>query len=354
MTIADKTQYWQLKMEGTDPTVNTNAYLKAWTATGSGGSSTNDIWTITDQRLAYTPTGDAYTMFAVLTYGGSTPNNNEVLMKLDNGTHKVEVQATGNNQTVKLVGASTAETSDLDLKMLDDYPVPVMLRLTLDASGNARLYMREIIEDDDAQTHYLSVTGASGSSKTIEFGNNTGTVNWYNVYASYDGAFSPDELSHSEFVSDIFVRTGLKMIETLRNSKRPFLKGIIDNSSIVYGYDISTSMITRIPAPSIHVLVKGIGADEIQALGGHRIDNTFEVEVFILTRGTNYIDTYRSCLSLTGDVYDEVITNLGLDSNNDALVNYELELDTKVDEDEVVCVHKLQFSFMRRSHLQRR
>ena len=132
-------------------------------------------------EYSLTPAVGSYTILACISYGTTDPDNGEVLMALDNGTHRVEVQATGNIQTLKLVGTSTVQTEYLDLKMLNERPVPVVLRLTLDSSGNGRLYMREIIEDDDAQTHYLSVTGSASTSREIAWGNNTGTVNWSSV-----------------------------------------------------------------------------------------------------------------------------------------------------------------------------
>jgi len=113
-------------------------------------------------------------------------------------------------------------------------------------------------------------------------------------------------------------------------------------------------MISRISAPSIHVLVKQLQATEIEALGGHRILTKSEAQLFIMTRGTNYKNAYRDCLSLTGDVFDEIMTNLGLDFNNDAILGFRLELDTKQDDDETVCVHQLTFDIIRRIHLQRR
>ena len=168
----------------------------------------------------------------------------------------------------------------------------------------------------------------------------SGSIDWYNVYATTDGAFSPDEMSPSPFVTDTLHRGGLKVVQTLKDSTRPFLT-MVDNSSIKYGYDISTSMISRIAAPSVHVLVRNVKASEISALGGHRIDNLSEIQVFILARGTNYENAYKFCLNITGDVFDEIMTNLGLDFNKDAILGYSLDLDNKIDDDETVCVRRL-------------
>lgn len=348
MTIASKEMYWQLRTDGADPAVLTNNELTAWTKTGSGGSASGGAWVVSDQTMSHSPASGkvAYTLWALIKYN-TTPSTDEVLMKLDNGTHTVSVKANGDSG-IKLVGATTTTFTDLDLK--NELTV---LRLTLDSSGSAKLYRHEIIEDDDAATAYITVTGASGSSRSIEWGNTSGSIQWNNVYATTDGAFNPDEMSPSQFVSDTLHRGGLKIVEQLQNSTRPYLRKV-DDSAILYGYDISTSMISRISAPSIHVLVRQLQATEIEALGGHRILTKSEAQLFIMTRGTNYKNAYRDCLSLTGDVFDEIMTNLGLDFNNDAILGFRLELDSKQDDDETVCVHQLTFDIIRRIHLQRR
>ena len=347
MVVADKSMFWQLRMEGTDPTVQNGNELIAWSATGSG-SVNGDAWRITNQTLSNNPAlGDvAYSLWAMIKYN-ATPDADEVLMKLDNGTHTVSVKVI-DNVSIKLVGTTTATFTNLDF--INEYTI---LRLTLDSSGNAKLYRHEIIEDDDASTDFLSVVGDTGSSRLIQWGNTTGTVDWYNVYATHDGAFTPDEMSPSPFVTDTLHRGGLKIVETLQNSSRPYLT-MVDNSSIKYGYDISTAMISRIAAPSIHVVIKSLQSNEISALGGHRIDDLSKVEVYVLTRGTNYENAYRFCLSIVGDVFDEVMTNLGLDFNKDAILGYMLDLDSKMDDDETVCVHRLSFDLLRRVPLQRR
>ena len=180
-------------------------------------------------------------------------------MKLDNGTHKAEVHATGNSQTVKVSGCHYRYVSrDLDLAQADSFePVPIMLRLThkIVLLVKAKLYMREIIEDDLASTNYLEVTGSAGSTKKIQWGNDDGTILWNNVYCTNMGSFSPDELSTSAFVSDSLIRMGLSVVDLLQNSKRFFIKNLVDDSSILYGYDISSQQISRIAPPSIHVIL---------------------------------------------------------------------------------------------------
>lgn len=354
MAIATTEQYWNHRLNGEDPTSPTGGFNGAWTATGSGASEANKWWVVTDARYNVTPTTDAYTLFAIIKYGSTDPDNGEVLMKLDNGTHKVEVQATGNIQTLKLVGATTIDTEYLDIKMLNDNPVPLALRLTLDASGNARLYMREMIEDDDAQTKYLSVTGATGSSRTIEWGNNTGNVEWASVYATDKGSFSPLELAPSDLATDTLLRMGLSIVESLRNSRRAHLKTHLDAGSIKYGYDISQEMMSRSIPPFIHVLLRGLGSPTFAALGGGRIDQEYDVLIYVTTRGTTYEDAYRLGLNIVGECFDELYTTTGLNGTTDSLYEYQLELQTRTDDDTTVCTHLLTLTYMRRINMRHR
>jgi len=354
MSIATTEEYWNHRLNGENPTSPTGEFNGAWTATGSGASEVNKWWVVTDARYNVTPTTDAYTLFAIIKYGSTDPDNGEVLMKLDNGTHKVEVQATGNIQTLRLVGATTIETEYLDIKMLNDYPVPLALRLTLDASGNARLYMREMIEDDDAQTKYLSVTGATGSSRTIEWGNNTGNVEWASVYATDKGSFSPLELAPSDLATDTLLRMGLSIVESLRNSRRAHLKTYLDAGSIKYGYDISQEMMSRSIPPFIHVLLRGLGSPTFAALGGGRIDQEYDVLIYVTTRGTTYEDAYRLGLNIVGECFDELYTTTGLNGTTDSLYEYSLELQSRMDDEVTICTHLLTLTYMRRINMRHR
>jgi hypothetical protein len=355
MAIAKTNEFWNHRLNGDDPTSPSGQNNDAWTKTGTGASQTSDKWwQVTDAKYEVTPTTDAYTMFACIRYGTTDPDNGEVLMKLDNGTHKVEVQATGNIQTLNLVGATTVQTPYLDIKMLNDEPVPLILRLTLDADGNARLYMREIIEDDDGVTHFLSVTGATGVSKSIEWGNTTGTVDWASLYATTHGSFSPDELSPSDFVTNTHLRMALSIVELLKNSTRTYLKTHVDDSAIIYGYDLSANMLNRVTPPVIHVLMPALQSPEFQALGGGRVDQEYEVEVYITTRGTDYENAYRTCLNIAGDVFDEVYRNTGLQGTTDSLKSYDMVLKHKMDDDDTVCTHMLTFTYLRRINMRTR
>lgn len=356
MAIATTSQFWTTRLNGenpTSPSIAGEQNNQAFAVTGSGATASGDNWQVTDARYNITPTENDLTLLAVFFYT-TAPNNDEVLMTLDNGDYKVEVKADGTTQKVKLVGASTVTSPELDIAMADDEPIPLILRLTLDSSGNARLYMREIMEDDDGSTHFLSVTAASGSSDTISFGNNSGNVKWGSVYVSKHGAFTPDELMPSDFATDTLLRMGMSIVNQLKNSKRMFLKSHMDESAIKYGFDVSRSMLSRLTPPVIHVMLRGINSPEFAALGGGRIDQEYEVVVYVTTRGTNYENAYRLCLNIAGEVFDEIYTNTGLLGTTDSLNDYSLELAHKFDDDDVVCTHMLTFTYLRRINMRHR
>ena len=319
---------------------------------GGAGTATNDYWVITNSVYNVQPTTTAYTIFTAIEYT-TTPDNATVLLTLDNGTKKVEVKALG--QKVQLVGATTVTSDDLDITMSEDDPTPLIMRLTLDADGNARLYLRELIEDDDAQTAYLSVAGASGSgTKSIKWGNTTGNVKWASLYATDTGAFGPDELAPSDLTTDTLLRMGLSVVEALRNSKRTYLKTHLDNSSINYGYDISNAMLSRTMPPFINVMLQRLSSPTFAALGGGRIDQEYDVLIYVTSRGTTYEDAYRQCLNIIGEVFDELYTTTGLNGTTDSLFEYDLELQAKLDDEVTICTHLLTLTYMRRINMRHR
>ena len=181
MSIATKTQYWSARMTGSDPTVVDDNFNDAWT--GSAGSEVNNYWVIPASGGYYTitPTTTGYTLLSSLIYN-TAPSNDAVILELDNGTKKVQVKSTGTTTSLKLVGATTTTITDLDLTATEINAVPTILRLTLDSSGNAKLYINENIEDDNAEDIFYSVTGATGSSATAKWGNSSGEIQWGTVY----------------------------------------------------------------------------------------------------------------------------------------------------------------------------
>ena len=68
MAIANREQFWQLRTHGTDPTNALGTEHEPFVATGSGASPTGGAWTVTNQTLAFSPTSDAYTIWALFKY----------------------------------------------------------------------------------------------------------------------------------------------------------------------------------------------------------------------------------------------------------------------------------------------
>jgi len=352
MGIATKTQYWTSRMTGGDPAALTGTFNDSFTLASGGGSASGGDWVITNGTYSIAPTGTANTLVAVLEYT-SAPSDGTVLMKIDDGAKKVEVHATGSNTSLKLVGTTTVTINDLDLAKAEDNPTTLILRLTLTGT-DAKLYTHEIINDDDGTAVFSSVTAANSSSTGVVWGNANGNVKWGAVYYSKFGAFAPDELLLSDFAQDTLARMGLGVVEQLRNSTRPYLKTQVHDSSIVYGYDISSEMTNRISVPSIHVMIRNLDSPMFESLGGAKISQNYNIEIFITTRGTNYENAYRSGLNIMGEVFDELYTQTGVQGTTDSITSYDAQLDSKLDDDETVCVHTLTITYMRRIDMRHR
>tara|TARA_Y100001963_G_scaffold125696_1_gene177504 strand:+ start:847 stop:1926 length:1080 start_codon:yes stop_codon:yes gene_type:complete len=352
MAIATMTQYWSSRMNGGNPTSLSGSFNADFTLTGNTGAASGDYWVI-DNNAQYsivpTATENDYTMVASFTFSdtGDIPSAGTTLMSLDNGSYHVEVQSKGNASKLDLVGSSTATTHDLDLDENEEFAVPIVLRLTLSATGKANLYMRELIEDDNGTQHYLSVNGSSSVSKKVIWGNTTGTVKWGSVYFSKFGAFSPTELMTSGFAQDVLARMGLSIVENLKNSKRLYLKTQVSDSSIMYGYDLSSDMLNRINPPTIHVLMEGLRSPGFESLGGAKVRQEYDAMIFVTTRGTQYESAYRDCLNIAGEVFDELYTTTGLQGTTDSIISYEAELDIKLDAGDTVCTHRLRMTYER-------
>ena len=358
MSIATTKQYWTSRMLGEDPSDLTQGQdNESFTLSGAAGDgvASDGAWVISSasggQTWALTPATTDYTMVCALHYAVA-PTDTTVLMKLDNGTYSVQVESTGDLQTLRLVGSTSVVTRELDLARADEFePVTLILRLTLDAAGNARLYMREIIEDDDGAINYVSVTGSAGSSATVQFGNTDGTVHWHTVYISNQAAFDPDEMATSDFTTNTLLQLGLSIVQTIKDSQRMYLKTQVDDSSVVYGFDISSDRVSRIAPPSIHVVLSNVQSPNFSTLGGTRIEQMYDVQIFITTRGTDYKNAYRMGMEIVGEIFDELYTETGLKGTTDSIVSYEVDLDTKRDNDDVLCVHRLVLTYMRRLNM---
>jgi len=360
MAVATKEQYWTSRVNGEDPSNPSQAHHnEAWTLSGAGGpnGSVGGYWQVIGEGFAsITPTTDEYTLLAGVYYHDSAdiPTDATTLMRLRNATHSVEVQSNGTATGLKLVGATTVNITGLDLTMVEDDPFITILRLTLDADGNANLYTHEIIEDDLGNNAFYSVVGASDTTgREIKWGCVDGKTSWGSVYATHHGVFNPDELAHSGFYQSTLNTCGISFRDMLRNSERLHLKAI-DNSKIMYGYDLSSAMIVRVAPPTIHIVLSGIESPNFTALSGTSVDSEYEIQVYITTKGTDYQNAFRFGLRIAGDVFDEAYTNTGLDATQDSLISYNATLDNRLDADEQVCVHRLIFRYMKREKMLRR
>ena len=345
MAIATKTQYWSSRMRGGDPTSLSGSFNADFTLASGSGSASGGDWVITNGTYSIAPTGTANTLVAVLEYT-TAPDDDTVLMSIDDGSKRVEVRSTGNNTSLKLVGTTTVTISDLDLAKAEDNPTTLILRLTLDGT-DAKLYTHEIINDDDGTAVFASVTASSTSSTGVVWGNTSGSVKWGAVYYSKFGAFAPDELLLSDFAQDTLARMGIAIVNELKNSDRTYLKTQVDDGSIVYGYDLSMNRISRMSPPFIHVLVEGIESPTFDTLGGTKVRQEYDVRVLVTTRGTNYEDAYRSGLNIVGEVFDQLYTNTGVLATTDSIIAYNADLDVKLDDDDTVCTHQLTFTYQR-------
>jgi hypothetical protein len=352
MAIATKTQYWTSRMKGGDPTSLSGTFNDDFTLASGSGSASGGDWVITNGTYSIAPTGTANTLVAVLEYT-TAPDDDTVLMSIDDGSKRVEVRSTGSNTSLKLVGTTTVTISDLDLAKAEENPTTLILRLTLDGT-DAKLYTHEIINDDDGTAVFASVTASNSSSTGVVWGNTSGSVKWGAVYYSKFGAFAPDELLLSDFAQDTLARMGLGIVDQLKNSTRPYLKTQVPDSSIVYGYDLSSEMTNRLHTPTIHVLISALNSPTFESLGGAKITQNYDVQIFVATRGTNYENSYRSGLNILGEVFDELYTQTGVQGTTDSIIQYDAQLDSKIDDDETVCVHVLTMTYMRRIDMRHR
>ena len=153
----------------------------------------------------------------------------------------------------------------------------------------------------------------------------------------------------SDFTTNSLIRTGINIVNILKKSRRFFIKTHVGEGGIVYGYDLSSNAMTnRIHPPSIHVITQKIESPEFLTLSGTRTDQDYNVIVYVTTKGTDYKNAYRLGLSIMGEIFDELYTKTGLEDGVDSLIAHTTTLDHKIDDDEVVCVHTLTLTYMKK------
>ena len=80
----------------------------------------------------------------------------------------------------------------------------------------------------------------------------------------------------------------------------------------------------------------------------------YSIDVYVTARGTDYKNSYRLGLSIMGEVFDELYTKTGLQGSTDSLIGYNLTFDSKMDDDEIICIHQLNLTYMKRVNMTRR
>ena len=353
MAIATKNQFWNARMTGVNPANPGGNSNDSWS--GSGGSTVNDSWVITNGTWSITPAADENDLTVVACFEYTTaPSDDAVLLTLANGSHRVDVKSDGTAAGLKVVGDTTATFSDLDMSLTDTESVPIIIRLTLSSAGVAKCYRYEIIENDDAVNDFISLNASSSSDNTVSWGNGSGNVTWHSVYYSKYGAFDPRELMTSDFAQDIHIRMALGVVEQLKSSPKPYLKTQVDNSNIIFAYDLSSDNVRKIVTPFIHIYIDRIGSPEFDALSGASIIQEYDIDVYVTTKGTNYENAYMLGLNILGEVFDELYTNTGLNGTTDSLDSHEVNLDTRLDDDDIICTHQLTLTYRRRIKMTRR
>jgi hypothetical protein len=106
--------------------------------------------------------------------------------------------------------------------------------------------------------------------------------------------------------------------------------------------------------PNVHVYVDNITSPEFNALGGSSIEQQYDVEIFVSTKGVNYENAYLTGLNILGEIFDELYTTTGLNGTTDSLDSHEVTLDTRLDNDEIICTHQLTITYRRRIKMTRR
>ena len=360
MAVSRTTDYWTSRMDGNDPTIPTGTQNLAFL--GSAGEASGKNWKIGGDvatngyyTLADPLTTDC-TLWIAFSYTQSTyiPADGTVIAEIDNGTFQLQLQSDGTTSGLKVVGTTTETFSGLDLGMTDIGAIPTVVRLTLNkTTGAAKAYLFDIEQNDVGDILSKSLTGGTGASSNLDFGNNNGEVTFYAVYVTTMGAFTPDEMVTSNYTNVTLIQTAFGIIDVLKTASTYYLKNVVDPAAIMYGYDISSNMAV-LYTPAVHVLIRRIDSPDMYSLAGSSAEYFFQVEVYIVTKGTDYRNCYREGMAILGECLDELYSKTGLKGSTDSLIGHDARLDARLDPDDQVCCHVLNLRYMRRVDLSRR
>ena len=359
MTVSKTTDFWTSRLDGNDPSAPVGMQNEQFT--GSAGAANGLNWTINLDNgygnYTVTPTTDEYTLWLSFSYTDSTniPQDGALLAELDNGTHQVQLHADGTAGGLKIVGATTETFTGLDLIMADADAIPTVIRLTLSSTGQVKAYLFDIMEDDNGAILNKTLVGATPvhASKNVQWGNTYGEVTWYAVYLTTMGAFNPDEMVTSNYSNVTLIQTAFGIIDVLRTARSYNLKNVVQPSGILYGYDISANMAVR-STPAVHVLIRRVDSPDMYSLAGSSAEYFFQVEVYVVTKGTDYKNAYRQGMEIIGECLDELYSKTGLKGSTDSLIGHDARLNSRLDPDDQICVHILNLRYMRRVDLSRR
>jgi len=358
MAVSKITDYWTSRLDGNDPSSPVGMNNEQFT--GSAGAADGLNWRINlangHGNYNITPSTEGLTMWLSFSYPDTNaiPSDGTILAEVENNTHRVQLVADGTQTGLKVVGATTVTFSGLDLTMQEDDAIPTVVRLTIDSTGQANAYLFDIMEDDDGTTLSKSLTGAGTSgTPNLQWGNTNGDVIWYAVYATTMGAFNPDEMVTSNYSNVTLIQTAFGIIDVLKNARTYNLKNVVRPDAIRYGYDISSNMAVRY-SPAVHVLIRRVDSPDMYSLAGTSAEYFFQVEVYVVTKGTDYKNCYRQGLEILGECLDELYSKTGLKGSTDSLIGHDARLDSRLDPDDQVCVHTLNLRYMRRVDLSKR
>ena len=357
MTVSKTTDYWTSRLDGNDPASPVGMNNEKFTGTAGAADGLN--WRINSANgngyYQLTPTTSEHTLWIAFSYPDSSdiPSNNTVLASINSGSYYIQLQSDGTKTGLKIVGATTATFSGLDLCMEEVDAIPTTVRITMNSSGECKIYLFDIGENDDGEVLNKTVQGGSTGTSLIQWGNPNGDVLWYAVYLTTMGAFSPDEMVTSNYANVTLIQTAFGIIDVLKTSRSYNLKNVVKPDAIRYGYDISSNMALRY-TPAVHVLIRRVDSPDMYSLAGTSAEYFFQVEIYVATKGTDYKNAYRQGMEIIGECLDELYSKTGLKGSSDSLIGHDARLDSRLDPDDQICVHVLNLRYMRRVDLSRR
>ncbi len=340
MTVAGHTIKWTHRLNGENPASPLGHNQGTWTSTVAGAVD-EDFWKVSGAGYNKIDSTAAQTIILSLKYD-TTPVSGTLLASLDNGSKEILVKSTGDATSLSIEGAGVSAVVISDLDLTETF----IFRLTLSSTGGV-FYPFDLEESESGGILTTSIASTSSTGTKSSFGCDNGVVLFGNVYYTDEGSFSTSEMAASIWTSDLLVRTGYRLIELLKASKRMYLKSFVEDASIVYANDLSPTTTSRLKPPTIFVSVPSLSSN-IESLGGGTVYHDFDVEVFVVTKSSDFRYAHRLCAEISGEVVEEIYSGSGQNDNTDAIVDFRSNIDMKVDEEEVICVNQHSFKFRRR------